>query len=138
MIYVLLLDLAVGAPFEGDGVVYIFRGSRKGLIPKYSQRIMPSNLNLPIQVSPMQSFGYSLSGGNDMDNNGYPDLVIGSYKSDHIVMLRSRPVVHVHANFSSEPHRISHHERQCPHDGHPFICFKLKVCLKFTAQPSSE
>ena len=35
----------------------------------------------------MKGFGYSLSGGLDMDFNGYPDLLIGSL-SDTAVLYR--------------------------------------------------
>lgn len=39
------------------------------------------------------TFGYSLSGGIDLDLNGYPDLLIGAYDSDTVMMLMSRPIV---------------------------------------------
>ena len=52
-----LLDVAVGAPYEGNGVVYIFRGSRAGLIEEYSQRIEASVLD-----TGLRGFGHSLSG----------------------------------------------------------------------------
>lgn len=35
----------------------------------------------------MQTFGYSLSGGLDMDGNSYPDLLVGSL-AERIVLLR--------------------------------------------------
>ena len=73
-----------------------------------------------------------------MDHNGYPDIVIGSYQSNNAVVLRSRPVVHIIADMTSEPGQISHTTTQCPIDGHPYNCFKLKVCLRFTAEPTSE
>lgn len=37
---------------------------------------------------PVQTFGFSLSGGKDMDGNGYPDLVVGAYDSDVIAYYR--------------------------------------------------
>ena len=37
------LDLAVGAPYEGAGAVYIFHGSDKGLKREFSQRIAASS-----------------------------------------------------------------------------------------------
>lgn len=33
-------DVAIGAPYEGDGAVYIYLGSKEGLIPEYSQVII--------------------------------------------------------------------------------------------------
>jgi hypothetical protein len=34
---VAFLDLAVGAPYEGNGAVYIFNGGKDGINPEYSQ-----------------------------------------------------------------------------------------------------
>ena len=31
--------------------------------------------------SQIRTFGWSLSGGMDMDNNDYPDLLVGAYDS---------------------------------------------------------
>jgi len=43
----------------------------------------------------VRTFGWSLSGGMDLDNNEYPDLLIGAYESTNAVYLRSAPVVHL-------------------------------------------
>lgn len=61
-------DLAVGAPYEGTGAVYIFRGGQKGIVAEYSQRIAATDL---LSARPLASFGSSISGGIDMDGNGY-------------------------------------------------------------------
>lgn len=41
----------------------------------------------------IKTFGYSLSGGMDLDQNGYPDLLIGAYESDAVIFIRSRPII---------------------------------------------
>lgn len=93
-------DFAVGSPYadEGKGAVYIYQGAES-----------PKDFKLePIQVisaavlskvfpgkEPLSTFGFSLSGGVDLDNNGYNDLVVGSFASDAVTILRSRPVINV-------------------------------------------
>jgi FG-GAP repeat len=62
-------DLAVAAPYEDNGVVYIFLGGSKGLSTTHSQRIVaPSSPG----VSPNKMmFGIGLSRGVDVDGNSY-------------------------------------------------------------------
>ena len=86
-----MLDVAIGAPGEneGKGAVYIYRGSYGGLA--LSARLQPKTAT--------NYFGFSLSGGNiDVDGNGYPDLAVGSFKSDQAWILRSRPIIRVEAS----------------------------------------
>ncbi len=91
-------DFAVGAPYEDRGVVYIFLGSAHGVgdastaqTPRFgagsgsrswlkaeeaaSQVIRATDLmaagHLPLPAN-MATFGSSLSGGQDMDDNSYP------------------------------------------------------------------
>lgn len=79
-------DFAVGAPYggpNGRGVVYIYHGSAQGVSEKYSQAIAAE------EVDPnLTTFGFSLSGGVDLDNNNYTDLAVGAYKSDSVVFFR--------------------------------------------------
>jgi hypothetical protein len=42
---------------------------------------------------PPTTFGYSLSGGLDMDLNDYPDLMVGAYEDDRVFLIRSRPII---------------------------------------------
>ncbi|KAG3269217.1 integrin subunit alpha 3, transcript variant X1 [Ictidomys tridecemlineatus] len=83
-------DIAVGAPFEGLGKVYIYHGSSRGLLRQPQQVIHGEKLGLP----GLSTFGYSLSGQMDVDENFYPDLLVGSL-SDHIVLLRARPIINI-------------------------------------------
>ncbi|KAM9209857.1 integrin alpha-3 [Dugong dugon] len=83
-------DIAVGAPFEDLGKVYIYHSSSRGLLKKPQQVIHGEQLGLP----GLATFGYSLSGQMDVDENFYPDLLVGSL-SDHIVLLRARPVINI-------------------------------------------
>lgn len=82
-------DIALGSPYEGNGVIYIHMGHRKeGLIAKPDQIIKSEAL--PITMS---TFGYSLSGGMDLDENGYPDLLVGAYESVSIAEIGT-PISH--------------------------------------------
>jgi len=79
-------DIAVGAPYDGPehrGAVYIFHGSKKGIMEKPSQVIQAGDI-----FSTISTFGFSLAGGVDLDENEYPDLVVGAYEADTAVYLR--------------------------------------------------
>lgn len=96
-------DIAVGAPWEdGHGAVYIYLGSPQGLRSRFSQHLLPQDFS-----APFSGFGMSISRGIDIDQNGYPDLAIGSFLSGHAVVLRSRPVVDVRATVSSRPTSVA-------------------------------
>ena len=75
--------------------MYIYLGSGTDLVmlPEV-QKIRPSeviNLLTPspsVYPFPNASFGYSISGGIDLDGNGYPDLAIGAYEQEQIVVFQ--------------------------------------------------
>ncbi|XP_046389663.1 integrin alpha-PS2 isoform X2 [Ischnura elegans] len=125
-------DVAVGAPYDGPterGAVYIYHGSATGIKEKPSQIIHAETVN-----SLLTTFGFSLSGGMDLDDNEYPDLVVGAYESDTAVYFRTRPVVSmdVKLNFSSESKQISLEEKDCIlRDYTQVACTTLNVCLEY-------
>ena len=118
--------------FEGSGAVYVFRGCAAGLNVEYSQRIAAADLSTR---RPLTAFGYSLSAGVDVDENGYPDLSVGAFQADSVVVLRSRPVVNVMTTLRAYPKVIDPTMTQCRRDGLPYNCFKLQACLRFTVNP---
>ncbi|XP_060766552.1 integrin alpha-7 isoform X2 [Neoarius graeffei] len=120
-------DFAVGAPFDGQGKVFIFRGSAEGLNTKPSQVL--DGLNVGVSC-----FGYSISGGLDIDGNLYPDLAVGSL-SDQVVLFRSRPVIHVIRDISVEPQYIDLEKHNCK--GRDGVCVEVQACYKYTAHPKS-
>ncbi|CAH1788996.1 unnamed protein product [Owenia fusiformis] len=128
-------DVAVGAPYEGRGVVYIFQGSRDGIKEEYVQRIEASDL---ITNSQLKSFGYSLSGGIDMDNNAYPDLVVGAYESNAAVILLSRPVIQIHSTVGSSPELIDPSITTCEGTSRDLLCFDVIAKFRFTAKPEDK
>ncbi|KAF3827007.1 hypothetical protein GH733_002493 [Mirounga leonina] len=62
-------DVAIGAPKEDDfsGTVYIYHGDAGGIVPQYSMKLSGRKIS-PV----LRMFGQSISGGIDMDGNGYP------------------------------------------------------------------
>ena len=128
-------DLAVGAPYEGAGAVYMYYSSADGLPFVHTQRIYARELSSNMAFS---AFGASLAGGADLDDNGYPDIVVGAYLSNAAAVLLSRPVVNIDARISSTPERIDTSATTCSVDHSQRVCFQVKVCFKFTAEPRNK
>ncbi|XP_058487553.1 integrin alpha-7 isoform X2 [Solea solea] len=118
-------DIAVGAPFDGDGKVFIYRGSGSGIETKPAQVLDGRDFDV-------RRFGYSISGGLDVDNNHYPDIAVGSL-NDSVVLFRSRPVIHVNREVSIDPYHIDLEQHNCK--GRHGACVEVKACFIFTAHP---
>uniref|UniRef100_A0A182JLT4 Uncharacterized protein n=1 Tax=Anopheles atroparvus TaxID=41427 RepID=A0A182JLT4_ANOAO len=128
-------DFAVGAPYDGSsgrGAVYVFYGSRDGPLPKASQVIQAEEM---AGVTRLTTFGFSLSGGIDLDGNRYPDLVVGAYESDKALVFKARPVAAMEAStlFEAENKLISLDERNCTvaRTPKPVPCTVVNSCLKY-------
>ncbi|KAK2177777.1 hypothetical protein NP493_580g01067 [Ridgeia piscesae] len=126
-------DLAVGAPYDGEdgnGAVYIFHGSPEGVQAAMSQIIYAVDID-----DQLATFGYSLSSGLDMDNNGYPDILVGAYEANRVVLLRARPIVQMTAEVTLVPEIINLDEKSCTlEDGSPVVCFNVSTCLSYTGK----
>ncbi|KAM7316366.1 hypothetical protein ACRRTK_024097 [Alexandromys fortis] len=120
-------DIAIGAPQEDDlrGAIYIYNGRADGISSTYSQRIE----GLQISES-LRMFGQSISGQIDADNNGYVDVVVGAFRSDSAVLLRTRPVVIVEASLS-HPESINRTIFDCTENGLPSVCMDLTLCFSY-------
>ncbi|XP_069012001.1 integrin alpha-3b isoform X1 [Embiotoca jacksoni] len=115
-------DFAVGAPFHDTGKVYIWMGSKTGISKKPSQVIEGKSVG----NGRFQTFGYSINGGMDMDDNSYPDILVGSL-DDRIALLRARPVVHLTKDFTVKPWIVN--PNQCPGNT---PCITATLCMSFT------
>ncbi|XP_055909602.1 integrin alpha-PS2 isoform X2 [Eupeodes corollae] len=128
-------DFAVGAPYDGpngNGAVYIFHGSDKGPLQLPSQVIYAEDV---IGVQPPRTFGFSLSGGIDLDGNLYPDLAVGAYASDQVIVFRSRPVAVVDARttFMSPSKLISLDQKACKtRDMRDVPCTNVNSCWRYS------
>lgn len=157
-------DFVVGAPYggpNGRGAVYIYHGSRTGVLDKYSQAIHAEDLD-----NPVETFGFSVAGGLDLDGNVYPDLVVGAYESAAAMFFRflsvessfptsdpsfgtgisegnlvqssrSRPVIKMDSfvMFDSESKLISLDTRNCTlSDDTRVTCLPLRACFRYTGE----
>lgn len=120
--------MAVGAPFEGNGIVYIYLGSAKGIALKPSQKILAPISYLDGKFD-AQSFGHAISKGADIDDNKYPgrtqafnfcffflkwkfesfyiDIAIGAPDLDIVYVYQSYPVAEVVAYIVPETKEIT-------------------------------
>ncbi|PNI86424.1 ITGA6 isoform 5 [Pan troglodytes] len=117
-------DIAVGAPYDDLGKVFIYHGSANGINTKPTQVLKG--------ISPY--FGYSIAGNMDLDRNSYPDVAVGSL-SDSVTIFRSRPVINIQKTITVTPNRID--LRQKTACGAPSgICLQVKSCFEYTANPA--
>ncbi|XP_060662145.1 integrin alpha-PS1 isoform X1 [Drosophila nasuta] len=120
-------DVAIGSPYEGNGVVSIYLGSRTGLNEKPSQRILASELgrNLP---QPIKNFGISLAGNTDLDGNSYMDLLVGAPPT--AVVLLARPIINIQTTYRSvEMRNIDPNRAGCRNDvSTNLTCFTFEAC----------
>ncbi|KAI3351532.1 hypothetical protein L3Q82_020388 [Scortum barcoo] len=119
-------DIAVGAPYDGSGKVYLYYGSSDGIHKKAAQVLSSGSKKVSL-------FGYSLSGNLDVDNNQYPDLAVGSL-SDSVFVFRAKPVVTVSCSLKVTPNEIDITKQQCDEN----TCyFAAQACFTYTAHSPS-
>uniref|UniRef100_A0A8C1YW13 Zmp:0000001082 n=1 Tax=Cyprinus carpio TaxID=7962 RepID=A0A8C1YW13_CYPCA len=126
-----LSDVAVGAPLENEGVVYIYLGDRThGINPE----LTPQRISVQSVLPGLQQFGVSLTGQMDMNDDNLTDIVIGAQGG--IVLLKARPVMSVSAQLSFSPKEISLNYFECP-GSNAFNAFNLTSCFTVTERTSS-
>ncbi|KAM9549510.1 integrin alpha-6 isoform 2-T2 [Guaruba guarouba] len=119
-------DIAIGAPYDGFGKVYIYHGSRNGINTKPAQI-------LDGEKTGTNFFGYSIAGNMDLDKNSYPDIAVGSL-SDSVSVFRSRPVISIKKSITVQPDRIDLKKKN-PEDPSE-IWMDVRACFQYTANPS--
>ncbi|XP_029282333.1 integrin alpha-5 [Cottoperca gobio] len=125
-------DVAISCPFGGDdqqGLVYIYNGYSEGLREKPSQVITGQWAAGAIPAS----FGFSLRGAQDLDMNGYPDLIVGAFGVNKAVLYRSRPIVNTSVSLTVYPTMINPEEKNCMvtsgNSSIPVSCVNLSFCI---------
>ncbi|XP_059202165.1 integrin alpha-6-like [Centropristis striata] len=119
-------DLAVGAPYDGSGRVFLYYGSSEGIHSEPVQVLSPASREVSL-------FGYSLSGNLDVDSNQFPDVAVGSL-SDSVFVYRARPVVSVSSSLEVTPAEINIMKQRC--DTHTCY-FAARACFTYTAHRAS-
>ncbi|CAB3228738.1 unnamed protein product [Arctia plantaginis] len=77
-------EIAIGAPFEDGGAVYLYSGASIFSTDKtlnFLQKIKPTEKNL-------QSFGFSMTALQDYDHNGCNELAISAPYSDRVLLYK--------------------------------------------------
>lgn len=123
-------DFAIGAPFAGSGKVYIYHGSNI-----LQDEMKPSQVLKPKDSNniPVQGFGFSLSGGTDVDFNGYPDIAVGAYESNQVFVYKARPIVDVaFMMFSHGP--ISENNTECIATSLKTPCTIVQACFTYSGK----
>uniref|UniRef100_A0A7N8XPV2 Integrin, alpha 2b n=1 Tax=Mastacembelus armatus TaxID=205130 RepID=A0A7N8XPV2_9TELE len=119
-------DVAVGAPWSGDreqGQVFIYLGNSNGLSVTPSQVI-----DSPLPSSRM-AFGFTLRGGADIDDNGYPDLLVGAWAADRAFVYRSQAVIRSRVSLCLLPDFLNPDIKLCHQENTPVSCFHIQMCV---------
>lgn len=125
-------DMAVGCPYGGEdqqGLVLIYNGYEGGLRDTPTQTLSGQWASTSFPAS----FGYAIRGNTDLDQNGYPDVIVGAFGADKAVLYRARPIVNTSASLSVQPSMFNPEEKTCQvFNGNKTIaasCVGLSFCL---------
>ncbi|MCP9258717.1 Integrin alpha pat-2 [Dirofilaria immitis] len=119
-------DFIVGAPYDGDdhrGAVYVYHGAKNGVPRKVS--------------ADLKAFGFSLTGGKDIDKNQYPDIAVGAYQSAHAVVFKTKPVVTVTGSLTTAKRSINLEDKTCSTEFGKMACEHMKLCMKYEGKGQS-
>lgn len=78
------IDIIVGSPWEGDGVIYIYNGGLSNL--QVTERIEPAKF-VRYSSQNIQRFGFSISKPVDIDANGLVQLIVKYLRHPLILYL---------------------------------------------------
>uniref|UniRef100_A0A8C0QYZ0 Integrin subunit alpha 2b n=1 Tax=Canis lupus dingo TaxID=286419 RepID=A0A8C0QYZ0_CANLU len=122
-------DVAVAAPYGGPsslGQVLVYLGQSEGLSSRPSQI-----LDSPFPAG--SGFGFSLRGATDIDDNGYPDLLVGAYGASKVAVYRAQPVVVANVQLLVQD-SLNPAVKNCilPQTKTPVSCFNIQMCVGAT------
>ncbi|XP_035767665.1 integrin alpha-5-like [Neolamprologus brichardi] len=105
-------DVAIGCPYGGNdqqGSVFIYNGHVGGLKDTPTQMLSGQWAFSSFPAS----FGFTVRGNRDLDQNGYPDLIVGAFGVDKAVLYRARPIVNASASLTVQPTMFNQEEKHC-------------------------
>uniref|UniRef100_A0A672GG91 Integrin subunit alpha 5 n=1 Tax=Salarias fasciatus TaxID=181472 RepID=A0A672GG91_SALFA len=125
-------DMAIGCPYGGDdqqGLVFIYNGHAGGLWDTPTQSLSGQWASSAFPAG----FGFALRGNRDVDQNGYPDLIVGAFGADKAVLYRARPIVSASALLTVQPTMFNQEEKTCllnsGNETLPVSCVSISFCL---------
>ncbi|XP_054767090.2 integrin alpha-9-like [Lytechinus pictus] len=121
----LLPEIAIGAPYEGGGVVYIYQCIAGGVDEAYLQRIDGRDTDPNVQT-----FGSAIAGGGDIDDNFYPDLAVGAYASDSVFVYKTRPLLDLVVTLTVTPDPLDPKNPSCIDS--VGTCIEISVCFTYS------
>lgn len=107
----------------------MIHGSKDGVRELPTQKIEGANIG----HGNIKSFGFSLTGNEDVDGNGMPDIAVGAWKSGNAAVLLTKPVVTVTGQTEPESALISVEDKNCDVDGKlgKQACKHINTCFKY-------
>ncbi|CAC5386518.1 ITGA4 [Mytilus coruscus] len=121
-------DVAISSPYEdnGKGSVYIYHGGPTELT--FTQKIQAKDIS-----ADLFSFGWYISAAYDIDKNNYSDFLVGSYKSDIVTVLRTRPIIKLNNTVEISPSVIplNSSELKCKDEQYR-PCVTVKLCFSYS------
>ncbi|XP_046846496.1 integrin alpha-4-like [Xenia sp. Carnegie-2017] len=139
-----ILDFIIGAPQDqpdidgdgfGNGAIYIYHGRRDGIFNDYQQKITAETVK---KFYPnFQQFGYSVAAMVDTNNDLYPDIAVGAWKSDRVLLLRTRPIMNldVSLTLSRKEILVENYTVFCPNSS--IQCLDVTVCFQYIGKSVS-
>uniref|UniRef100_A0A3P9JZX3 Integrin alpha-5 n=1 Tax=Oryzias latipes TaxID=8090 RepID=A0A3P9JZX3_ORYLA len=126
-------DLAIGCPYggeDGQGLVFIYNGHDGGLMDSPAQILTGQWAYSSFPAN----FGFALRGNTDIDQNGYPDLLVGAFGVDKAVLYRARPIVIASASLTVQPTMFNQEEKMClltaGDENTSVSCVSISFCLE--------
>uniref|UniRef100_A0A674DNM0 Integrin subunit alpha 8 n=1 Tax=Salmo trutta TaxID=8032 RepID=A0A674DNM0_SALTR len=124
-------DVAVGCPFGGEdrsGLVLIYNGQRD--LTAHGLTLSQELYGAWASSSGLSGYGFTLRGDRDLDNNHYPDLIVGAFGKGEVSV--ARPVVSVEAEMILTPRILNPDDRSCllTESDTMVTCLRVDICAK--------